>query len=121
MTLVSAPQPPITRTDRGLTITGTRITLYDVMDYWPDYPVRFIQGLFDLTAAQVNGAIAYIEANQAAVTAEYQQVLQSAAALQQYYEEKNRDLIAQIAAKPPQPGQEALYAKLREEQAKFGM
>jgi len=26
-------QPTIIRTERGLTIAGTRITLYDVMDY----------------------------------------------------------------------------------------
>jgi hypothetical protein len=39
----------IIRTERGLTIAGTRITLYDVMDYvTAQYPPKFIQGLFDL-------------------------------------------------------------------------
>ncbi len=33
MVTVSNQQPGIIRTERGLTITGTRITLYDVMDY----------------------------------------------------------------------------------------
>jgi hypothetical protein len=38
----------IIRTERGLTIAGTRITLYDVMDYvTAQYPAKFIQGLFD--------------------------------------------------------------------------
>jgi len=33
MVLVSNGQSAIIRTERGLTIAGTRITLYDVMDY----------------------------------------------------------------------------------------
>ena len=33
MTSVSNGQPSIIRTERGLIIAGTRITLYDVMDY----------------------------------------------------------------------------------------
>lgn len=33
MISVSNGQPTIIRTERGLTIAGTRITLYDVMDY----------------------------------------------------------------------------------------
>jgi hypothetical protein len=33
MTLVSNELSAIIRTERGLTIAGTRITLYDVMDY----------------------------------------------------------------------------------------
>ena len=51
-------------TERGRTIAGTRITLYDVMDYVMDqYPPKFIQGLFELTEEQINTALAYIEAN----------------------------------------------------------
>ncbi|CAD5979550.1 hypothetical protein PCC9214_04525 [Planktothrix tepida] len=34
------------------------------------------------------------------------------------YEEKNRDLIARIAAQPPQPGTEAAWEKLRAAKAK---
>jgi hypothetical protein len=33
MALASDGQAEIIRTERGLTIAGTRITLYDVMDY----------------------------------------------------------------------------------------
>jgi len=46
MTLASNEQTAIIRTERGLTIAGTRITLYDVMDYvTAQYPPKFIQGL----------------------------------------------------------------------------
>ena len=34
------------------------------------------------------------------------------------YEEKNRDLIARIAAQPPKPGEEAIRAKLQAAKAK---
>jgi uncharacterized protein (DUF433 family) len=119
MTLASNGQTAIIRTERGLTIAGTRITLYDVMDYVIEqYPPKFIRGLFDLTEEQINAALAYIETNRADVEAEYQIVLKSAEELQQYYEEKNRDLISRIALKPPKPGTEAAWEKLQAARAK---
>ncbi|NQE36576.1 hypothetical protein [Microcoleus asticus] len=33
MTSISDKQTAIIRTERGLTIAGTRITIYDIMDY----------------------------------------------------------------------------------------
>ncbi|WP_333204305.1 hypothetical protein [Microcoleus sp. S28C3] len=33
MTSISDEQTAIIRTERGLTIAGTRITIYDIMDY----------------------------------------------------------------------------------------
>jgi uncharacterized protein (DUF433 family) len=120
MTLASNGQAAIVRTERGLTISGTRITLYDVMDYvTAQYPPKFIQGLFELTEEQINSALDYIEANRASVEAEYQIVLKEAEELRQYYEEKNRDLIARLAAQPSKPGQEAVRAKLQAAKAKF--
>jgi uncharacterized protein (DUF433 family) len=119
MTLAPDEQAAIIRTERGLTIAGTRITLYDVMDYVTEqYPPKFIRGLFDLTEEQINAALAYIEANRADVEAEYQMVLKEAEELQQYYEQKNRNLIARIAVKPPKPGTEAAWEKLQAARAK---
>ena len=114
MTIVSNGQASIIRTERGLAISGTRITLYDVMDYVKaQYPPKFIQGLFELTDEQINAALAYIETNRAEVEAEYQQVLEEAEDLRQYYEEQNRELVARIAAQPPKAGTEAAWEKLR--------
>jgi uncharacterized protein (DUF433 family) len=119
MTLASNGQAVIIRTERGLTISGTRITLYDVMDYvTAQYPPKFIQGLFDLTEAQINAALAYIETNRVEVEAEYQQVLKESEELRQYYEERNRDLIARLAMKSPSPGMEAAWEKLQAQKAK---
>lgn len=78
----------IIRTERGLTIQGTRITLYDMMDYIINqYPPKFIRGLFNLTDEKINAAlnyIEYIEANWAEVEAEYQTVLKETEELRQY-------------------------------------
>lgn len=104
----------IVRTERGLTIAGTRITLYDVMDYVKaQYPPKFIRGLFDLTEEQINAALTYIETHRAEVETEYQQVLEEAEELRKYYEEQNRERVARSAAKPPKPGTEAAWEKLR--------
>lgn len=120
MTVEVNGQAQIIRTERGLTIAGTRITLYDVMDYWTSqYPPKFIRGLFNLTDAQINAALAYIQANRAEVEAEYQVVLKEAAELQKYYEEQNRELISKIAKLPPPPGREAAWEKLQAQKAKL--
>ncbi|WP_333064146.1 MULTISPECIES: DUF433 domain-containing protein [unclassified Microcoleus] len=96
------------------------MTIYDIMDYvTAQYAPKFIRGLFDLTEEQINAALAYIiEANRADVEAEYQRVLKEAEELRLYYEEKNRALIARIAAQPPRPGTEAAWEKLRAAKAK---
>lgn len=120
MTTIFDEQTAIIRTERGLTIAGTRITIYDIMDYvTAQYPPKFIRGLFDLTEEQINAALTYIEANRADVESEYQMVLKEAEELRLYYEEKNRDLIARIAAQPPKPGEEAIRAKLQAAKAKL--
>jgi len=112
-------QPAIVRTERGLTIIGTRITLYDVMDYvLAEYPSKFIQGLFELTEEQINTALTYIEANRAEVEAEYKQVVQESEELRQYYADQNRERIAQVALQSPKPGTEVAWKKLQAAKAK---
>ncbi|MBR8840198.1 MAG: DUF433 domain-containing protein [Stigonema ocellatum SAG 48.90 = DSM 106950] len=119
MTLGANEHSAIIRTERGLAIAGTRITIYDVMDYLTaQYPPKFIRGLFNLTEEEINVALAYIKANRVEVEGEYQAVLREAEELRQYYEEQNRDLIARIASKPPKPGMEAAWEKLQAQKAK---
>ncbi len=119
MVSISNSPAAIIRTERGLTLSGTRITLYDVMDYVTEqYPSAFIRTILDLTDDQVNAALSYIEVHCAEVEAEYQQVLKEAESLRQYYEEQNRERFARSAAKPPKPGTEAAWEKLRAAKAK---
>jgi len=103
MTLASNGQAAIIRTERGLTISGARISLYDVMNYvTAQYPPKFIQGLFELTEEQINAALAHIEANRAAVEAEYQMVLKEAEELRLYYK-KNVISLPNLHLNPRNP------------------
>ncbi|WP_333446897.1 DUF433 domain-containing protein [Microcoleus sp. D3_18_C4] len=62
MTNIFNEKTAIIRTERGLTFAGTRITIYDIMDYvTAQYPPKWSGGLFDLTEEQINAALAYIE------------------------------------------------------------
>ncbi len=116
MTSASNKQTSIIRTERGLTIAGTRISLYDVIDLLKaQYPPTLIRDKFNLTDLQINAALSYIETNKTQVESEYQEILQNRAEIRQYWEERNRDRFARIAAMPHKPGQEMLWAKLEEQ------
>lgn len=119
MTLTSSQPVNILRTERGLTIAGTRITLYDVIDFLKaQYPPQLIRDTFNLTDAQINAALSYIEENRTQVEAEYQEVLQTREEIRQYWEERNRERFARIAAMPRKPEHEAIWAKLDEQKAR---
>lgn len=84
------------------------------MDYLTaGYPAKLIREKLSLSDRQITAALSYIEAHQAEVEAEYQEVLQIAQENQQYWENRNREHFARLATKPPKPGQEALRAKLQ--------
>lgn len=120
MTSASNQKATIARTERGLTIAGTRITLYDVMDYVTEqYPPKFIRAMLNLTDEQINASLSYIETHRQEVEAEYQLVLKEAEELRQYYEEQNRELVEKIAKMPPPPGREAAWEKLPAQKARL--
>jgi uncharacterized protein (DUF433 family) len=118
MTLTSSQPVAILRTERGLTIVGTRTSLYDVMDLLKaQYPPRLIRDAFNLTDVQINSALSYIAANATQVEAEYQAVLHTREEIAQYWEVRNRDRLAQIAAAPRKPEHAAIWAKLEAQKA----
>lgn len=122
MTSLSNEQAIIIRTERGLTIAGTRITIYDVMDYLASgWSPKLIQDWLPLTKEQVDAALSYIEAHPSEVEAEYQTVLHETEEIRKYWEDKNRERLAQIAKMPPKPGQEEIHAKLQAWKAKLGL
>ncbi len=119
MTSEKNGQSAIIRTERGLTIAKTRITLYDVIDYLKaEYPPKFIGSILNLKADQLKAALSYIDANHAEVEAEYQVVLKEAEETRQYWEERNHEIFAKIANMPPPPGREAIWEKLKAQKAK---
>ena len=122
MASASNSQAAIIWTERGLTIAGTRITLYDVMDYLTSgWSPKLIRDWLPLTEKQLEAALAYIEVHRSEVETEYQKVLQTAQEIQEYWEDKNRERLARITDLTPRPGQEEIQAKLQAWKAKLGL
>ena len=112
-------EPTVVRTERGLSISGTRITLYAIMDYLKEgWPPRLIRDWLNLTDQQIDDVIQYVADHRESVEAEYRQVLQEAAETRSYWEERNRDRLAEIAAMPPKPEHAELWAKLQANKAR---
>ena len=119
MPLCQDNKPAITRTERGLTISGTRITLYQIMDYiHASYPRHLIRHQFYLTDEQFDGAMSYIDTHYEEVESEYQIVLQQAEEIQDYWQEKNKERIANISKLPPKPEYASAWQKLQARKAK---
>ncbi len=116
------PQPTVVRSSRGLSIAGTRITLYSIMDYIKaDWPPKLIRDRLNLTDKQIADVMDYIESHRAEVEAEYQTVLQQAEEIRQYWEAKNQKRFAEIAAMGPPPGKEEIWAKVQAKKKELGL
>ncbi len=63
---------------RGPEIAGTRITVYDVLDYTTKgYDSAFIASLFRVSSDQVQAALDYIGAHKEEAMSEYRQMLRA--------------------------------------------
>jgi uncharacterized protein YqgV (UPF0045/DUF77 family) len=82
---------------------------------------KLILNWLPLTEEQLNAALFYIDANRTEVEAEYQAVLQATQEMREYWEDRNRERLAQIAKLPPKSGQEEIHAKLQAWKAKLGL
>ena len=112
--------PTVIRTGRGLTVAGTRITLYTIMDYVKDgWPSHLIQDWLHLTDRQIQDVMAYIETHREEVEAEYQLVLRQAEEHKQYWEAYHREHFTSVDDTPPKPGQEKSRAKLKARKAQW--
>lgn len=106
--------PSVIRTERGLTVDGTRLTLYTLLDHIKaGWSPKLVKDWFDLTDEQINDVLGYIATHQVEVEAEYQQVLSHSAADECYWRDYNRDYVKQIAAQPTTPEKAAIKAKLQ--------
>lgn len=116
-------QPTVIRTGRGLTVAGTRITLYAIMDFIKeDYPPKLIRHKFNLTEQQMADVLAYIEEHRDEVEAEYRQVIAEGEERRREWEEKRKKILDSIPAdRPMSPQEAAIRAKLAEAKKRLGM
>lgn len=106
-------QPTVVRTPRGLSIAGTRITLYQIMDYVKGgQPPEIIRDHFRLTIRQTEEVLTYIEQHRAEVETEYQHILQQAEAHRQYWQQRNAQRFAELAARPRKAEHRVIWDKL---------
>jgi uncharacterized protein (DUF433 family) len=114
-------QSTVVRTERGLTIAGTRITLYQIMDFLKaNYSPEEIMTCFRLTIRQVMEVIKYIETHRDEVEVEYQQVVELAEGHRRYWEERNQEHFEQIAKIPLKAEHADLRRKLHEWKTQSG-
>ncbi len=107
--------PTVVRTNRGLSVAGTRITLYQIMDYIKaDEPPEVILSDFRLTIKQTADVLDYIKIHQDEIEKEYNDILIKAEKSRQYWSERNRQRFSQIAALPPKPEHKEIRNKLNE-------
>lgn len=72
-------EPVIHDRGRGPEIRGTRITVYNVLDYLiAGWPTQRIAALFRIGSREVEAAVAYIEEHRAEVMANYARILERA-------------------------------------------
>jgi uncharacterized protein (DUF433 family) len=120
---MQAKPPGVERRDANLYVKGTRITVYDLMDYLTseDWSSDAIRDHFSFSQIQWDAILAFIDENREMVESEYQEVLRNAEENRRYWEERNRERIAWIHSQPPLPGKEAIYEKLRKLKLELGM
>jgi uncharacterized protein (DUF433 family) len=83
----------VIRTERGLTIKGTRLTLYAIMDEIKKRnSLKNIRDIYELTDETMLDILDYIHLHEEEVEKEYQEVLQSAEHNRKYWEERNHEL-----------------------------
>ena len=110
-----APQI-IRRPDKGLTISGTRVTLYALLDYLhAGRSHEEIREWLALTDEQLQVALDYIAAHEDEVETEYAYVLRQSDERRRYWEQRLREHLARTPPGPPSPEKAALYAKLAEQ------
>jgi uncharacterized protein (DUF433 family) len=113
-------QSAVVRNERGLSIAGTRITLYHLMDYLKvGWSPQLIRQWLDLTEKQLADAMDYINIHRNEVENEYQLVLQQAKESRNYWEAYNKERFERIAASRSEA--DPVWVKIRDRKAELGM
>jgi hypothetical protein len=100
----------VVRTEQGLTVKGTHLTLYYIMDeIKKSNSLKNIRDIYELTDEEMLDILDYIHLHKEEVEKEYQEVLQSAERNRQYWEEHNHEVMEKTYQQ-----RETVRAKLKE-------
>lgn len=115
MSTNGTPNPTVVRTSRGLTVGGSRLTIYLLMDsIKAGHSDDFIVQSYPVTHEQLADIHRYIDDHREEVEAEYQEVIRKADEDRRYWEERNRARFEEIERLPKTPQQLAIRKKIEE-------
>ncbi|MEM7538145.1 MAG: DUF433 domain-containing protein [Chloroflexota bacterium] len=113
--------PVVVRTPRGLSVRGTRITLYQIMDYIKaGLSNTDIREDFNLSYRDVDEIFKYIEENEEDFENEYQRIVKQNEEERRYWEEYNRERFERIAKTPRNPKYKVIWDKINENRKRRG-
>src|SRR3954463_13864786 len=120
LTPLSLQHPHVDRTERGLVVKGTRLTLYDIQERLEHgMQPSEIAALYELSSEQVADALRFISENDVTFATEYRYVIRRAVEQRSAWQEANRVRLANIFQMPPPSGKEEAFARLRARQAEI--
>ena len=100
----------VVRTAGGLTIKGSRLTMFAIMDEIREgNSLKNVRDLYELTDEEMLDILDYIHLHKAEVEKEYQSALKSAEENRKYWNEKNQEQLGRIYIQ-----RDVVRAKLRE-------
>jgi len=100
----------VVRAAAGLTVKGSRLTLYYIMDVMKENnSLKNIRDIYELTDEEMLEILDYIHLNKTEVETEYHRIVKLSDENRKYWEEKNRDLMDKTYQQ-----RETVRAKLRE-------
>ena len=100
----------VIRTGAGLTVNGTRLTLYLIRDSLNgDTSLKNVRDIYELTDEEMLDVLDYIQLNKNEFDKEYQEIVKANAEQRRYWEEKNSDLMEKTREQ-----RETTIARLRE-------
>lgn len=100
----------VIRTEAGLTVKSSRLTLYSIMDsIRENNSLKNVRDIYELTDEEMLDILDYIHLHKEEVEKEYQEVTESAERNRKYWEERNRELMGKTYQQ-----RDAVRAKLQE-------
>lgn len=105
----------VIRTTSGLSVKGSRLTLYSIMDSIREgNSLKNVRDIYELTDDEMLDILDYIHLHKDEVEKEYREVLESAERNRKYWEERNRELIGKTYQQ-----RDVVRAKLQELRAQY--
>ena len=122
MATATNTQTTVVRTPRGLSIAGTRITLYSIIDFVKaGWPAHLIRDRLNLTDQQIKDALDYLTAHKQDVESEYALVLRQAERNRQYWQDRNRDRFVELADRELAADKKVIWDKLQAKKKQLGL